>query len=228
LCAQAHATFKDYLPMKDLRQWAPATTRNRDPILEILRTTLPEGLILEVASGSGEHAVYFAPQLPGRVWLPSDVDPTAIASIEAWQREQPCDRFLAPLCLDLATPQWVQTLHHWQTQHPNQPAPAAIVAINLIHISPWTTTLNLIAGAAQCLPSQGILFLYGPYFREGYPTAPSNVEFDAILRSRNPAWGVRALETVVATAATAGFKLQSVHEMPANNLCVILESGLKS
>jgi hypothetical protein len=209
--------------MKDLRQWAPATTRNRDPILAILQTALPTGLVLEVASGSGEHAVYFAPQLPDRVWLPSDVDPTAIASIQAWQLEHPCDCLLEPLCLDLATLQWVQTLQHWQTHHPHQPAPAAIVAINLVHISPWATTFNLITGAAQYLPSQGILFFYGPYFREGYPTAPSNVEFDAILRSRNPAWGVRALETLVATAATAEFTLQAVHEMPANNLCVILK-----
>lgn len=194
----------------DARRHAPATARNRDPILAILREVLPEaGLVLEVASGSGEHAIHFSSALPGLTWQPSDPDATALASIAAWREAEGTANLLAPIRLDASAAQWPVE------------AADALVCINMIHISPWEATLGLIAGAARILRSGAPLVLYGPYRREGHALAPSNAEFDADLRRRDPRWGLRRLEDVAAQADAAGFDLERVDEMPANNLTVV-------
>lgn len=215
-------------PADDLRQHAPATERNRDFILPILRDVMPtSGTVLEISSGTGEHAVYFAPALKPRQWLPSDPDPTARASIRAWQQESPSDNLHPPLMIDVREQQWAvetntvdQPLDHLNLQqHPI----TAIVNINMIHISPWLACLGLMAGAGRILPSGGVLYLYGPYKQGGQHTAPSNAAFDQSLRSRNPEWGVRDLEAVVDAAAVHQLQHQQTIQMPANNLSVIFQ-----
>ncbi len=198
--------------MTDPRQFAPATQRNRDVILEVLRRTLPAtGLVLEVASGSGEHVVHFARHLPALVFQPSDPNPEALASIAAWAAAGGLGNVRPPVQLDVCQPFW-----------PIANA-AALVCINMIHISPWEATLGLISGAAAILPEGAPLYLYGPYVRAGVETAPSNLAFDRSLRERNPAWGVRRLEDVAAAAASAGFAGPDITEMPANNLSVVFK-----
>lgn len=190
---------------------APATQRNREPILDVLRRALPDrGLVLEIASGSGEHAAYFAARLPGLTWQPSDIDAASRESITAWAWESGVTSIRPPLHLDARDEPWPITRAD------------AVVAINVVHISPWEATLGLLAGAARLLPPGGPLFLYGPYRRAGVPTAPSNEAFDASLRERNAAWGVRDLEAVVEAARAVGLRLDEVVEMPANNLSVVL------
>jgi hypothetical protein len=196
--------------MTDLRQYAPATLRNRDPILGILRDVLPKkGCILEIASGSGEHVVHFARSFPDLVFQPSDREPEALASIAAWVEATGVANVLAPTVLDVSQSPW--------------PIAAAdgILCINMIHISPWEATLGLVRGAAAILPSTAPLYLYGPYKREGFATAPSNQAFDRSLRDRNPNWGLRDLEAVAAIAQSVGFSAPTVAEMPANNLSVV-------
>lgn len=205
---------------EDTRQYAPATERNRQPILEVLQRVLPAtGTILEVASGTGQHATYFAPSLAPRHWQPSDPNPQACDSIAAWQSHFPCETLHPPLILDAAATQWpVETSNDpIFKQHPI----SAIVNINMIHISPWAACLGLMAGANRILPSNGVLYLYGPYKRDRQHTAPSNAAFDQSLQRSNPQWGVRDLETVVAAAEAEGFQLKEVVQMPANNLSVI-------
>ncbi|ASC70844.1 hypothetical protein XM38_017910 [Halomicronema hongdechloris C2206] len=160
----------------DHRRHAPATARNREPILQVLERVLPpQGTVLEIASGSGEHAIFFAPRLAGRHWLPSDIDPSALTSIEAWRQTHPCDSLAAPVRLDATDSAWPQTV----TQHVPENCPVvAIVTINMIHISPWQSCLGLMAGAGALLPPQGVLYLYGPFQRHGRHTAPSNEAFD--------------------------------------------------
>jgi len=210
-------------PGSDARRHAPATARNRQPILQVLQQVLPpQGTVLEIASGSGEHAVFFAPRLAPRCWLPSDVDPTALASIKAWQQQCPCDTLYPPLPLDAAAPDWPQTVVQ---QRPGDDPITAIVAINMIHISPWQSCLGLLAGAGGLLPAGGILYLYGPFQRQGGHTAPSNEAFDRSLRSQNPAWGVRHLEAVAEVAARHDLSLAEVVDMPANNLSVVFRRG---
>ena len=196
--------------MTDPRQFAPATQRNRDVILDVLRRTLPAtGLVLEIASGSGEHAVHFAASLPDLVFQPTDPNPDALASIAAWIEAAGARNVRPPVQLDVCQPFW-----------PIANA-AAIVCINMIHISPWEATQGLISGAAAILPSGAALYLYGPYFRAGVETAPSNLAFDRSLRERNPVWGIKRLEEVAAVAGSAGFTGPDVTEMPANNLSVV-------
>lgn len=192
------------------RRYAPATQRNRDPILAVLSRVLPEGTILEIASGSGEHAVYFAPRLPGRRWLPSDRDPDAVASIAAWRDETPEAQgaLLPPIVLDVQQGPW-----------PEEPL-SGVVAINMVHISPWEATLALLAGARTHLRPGGVLYLYGPY-RVGGQMSESNHTFEAWLKSLDPAYGVRELETVVAAAEALGFEHLETVPMPANNLSVV-------
>lgn len=207
------------LPASDLpvpeRRHAPATARNRDPILAVLRDVLPaSGTVLEIAAGTGEHAVHFAKGLPGLVWQPSDPDGAARASISAWADEAGADEaglsnLLAPLALDAAAADW-----------PLERADA-LVCINMIHISPWEATLGLMAGAARLLASGAPLVLYGPYRREGHTIEPGNAAFDEDLKRRNPAWGLRLLEAVAEVADAQGFGLDRVVEMPANNLTVV-------
>jgi SAM-dependent methyltransferase len=193
-------------PPEDLRRVAPAAARNRDPILAALRRLLPEsGLVLEVASGTGEHCAWFAGRMPGLVFQPSDPDPESRASIDAWCAGAPNIR--PALALDAAAA--------WPLERAD-----AVLCINMIHIAPWAATLGLLRGAARLLPAGAPLVLYGPYLREGVPTAPSNEEFDAGLRARDPEWGLRRLEDVAAAAAAEAFDAPEILEMPANNLLV--------
>ena len=200
----------------DERLYAAATQRNRESILGVLRGVLPErGTVLELASGTGEHAVWLAAKLPGIAIQPSDPDPDSRASIAAWVRFTGVPNVRPPLAVDVEAPDWDAT--------PAIPrALAAILCINMIHISPWAATLGLMRGAGALLPPGGVLYLYGAYKRGGAHTAPSNASFDQSLRARDPDWGVRDLEAVNGAAEHAGLAPESVIEMPANNLSVIL------
>ena len=196
--------------MTDARRTAPHVARNAVPILEVLRDVLPaEGLVLEIASGSGEHVLAFARGFPNLAWQPSDPDPVALASIEAWRAAEGAPNLLAPLRLDAAAPDW-----------PLERADA-ILCINMVHISPWAAALGLLDGATRLLPPGAPLYLYGAYRRGGVLTAPSNEAIDRSLRERNPDWGVRRLEDVAAEAERRSLALDRVIEMPANNLSVI-------
>jgi Protein of unknown function (DUF938) len=189
---------------------APAVARNRDPILAVLREVLPAaGTVLEIASGTGEHAVHFAAALPHLVWQPTDPDGEARGSIAAHAAAAGLTNLLPPLELDASAPVWPVTRAD------------ALVSINMIHISPWRATQGLMAGAARVLPAGAPLYLYGPYRRHGQHTAPSNAAFDESLRARDPEWGVRDLDEVAALAAEHGLALQRSVAMPANNLSVI-------
>lgn len=195
----------------DRRRFAPAAARNREPILAVLRDVLPRtGLVLEVASGTGEHARAFALALAPLRWQPSDPDPAARASIEAWRAGGPAG-LLAPLALDAAADAALWPLA----------AADAVVSINMIHVAPPEAGRGLLAGAARLLPPGGPLVLYGPFREGGRHTAPSNAAFDAALRARDPEWGVRDLDTVAADAARHGLRLDRVTRMPANNLTVV-------
>lgn len=194
----------------DKRQ-APAAARNRDPIAEVLAGVLPEtGLVLEIASGSGEHAIWFAERFPGLTWQPSDPDPAALRSIAAWVAQSGLQNLRAPVTLDAAD-------HDWPVGSAD-----AIACINMIHISPWSATEGLMAGAARLLPAGGPLYLYGPYRRGGAHTAPSNEAFDESLRARDPAWGIRDMEAVIEAAEAAGLAFERAVAMPANNFSLIL------
>jgi hypothetical protein len=200
---------------QDLRQYAPATERNREPILAILRQVLPPtGTILEISSGTGEHAVFMAPQLAPCYWLPSDPNPDARLSIAAWQQSEPCDNIYPPIDLDASSDQWLV-----ESKEPI----TAIVNINMIHIAPKAAYLGLFAGAQRLLPIDGILYLYGPFKQGGIHTAPGNAAFDENLRSQNPAWGIRDLEEITAIAHSHNLELQQVYPMPANNLSVVFK-----
>jgi hypothetical protein len=208
--------------MQDARQYAPATLRNREAILETLLQILPStGNILEISSGTGEHAVYFAPHLQPRQWIPTDPNPISISSISAWQKYHPSPNLLAPLTIDVTEPDWQG---HPQLQ--NQDI-QAIVNINMIHIAPWTACLGLMSGASKILPEGGLLYLYGAYKQNGKHTATSNADFDASLRNQNPEWGVRDLEAVIDVAIAQNLVLQTVQPMPANNLSMIFQKTIE-
>jgi Protein of unknown function (DUF938) len=206
----------------DLRRYAPATQRNREPILEVLRQVLPPtGTILEISSGTGEHAIFMAPQLTPRQWLPSDPNPDARASILAWQQATPCDNLYPPIDLDASSPQWsVESDERFKLD-----PIVAIVNINMIHIAPKSAYLGLMAGASRILPNKGILYLYGPFKQDGVHTAPSNAAFDESLKSQNPEWGIRDLAEITTAAETHNLYLQKIYPMPANNLSVIFQSS---
>ena len=207
--------------MNDARQFAPATQRNREYILEVLLKVLPkEGNILEIASGTGEHAVFFAPHLRPRTWQPSDPNPILKDSIEAWRQHLPIDNLNPPLHIDARELVWPV-----EKDTAIEPI-TAIVNINMIHISPPEVCFGLMAGAGRILPNDGILYLYGPFKRYGKHTAPSNASFDESLRSQNSQWGVRDLEEVAEVANKEGLKLLEVIEMPANNLSVVFQRKL--
>jgi hypothetical protein len=196
--------------MIDRRLQYPATERNRDAILDVLRDVLPEaGLVLEIASGSGEHVVHFARAFPGLTFQPSDPEDAALHSIAAWTQDTGAANVLPPVMLDAASDRW-----------PVAKADA-ILCINMIHIAPWRATEGLIRGAATLLPQGAPLYLYGPYRQTGVVTAPSNEAFDDSLKARNPEWGLRDLETVASLARDVGFSAPVVTEMPANNLSVV-------
>jgi SAM-dependent methyltransferase len=196
--------------MADARLHAPSAARNRDPILNVLRRFLPaRGVVLELASGSGEHTVYFAQAFPALAFQPSDPDPQACASIDAWTASAGLPNVRPALALDATAQPWPID------------AADAVLCINMIHISPWQAAIGLVSGAAAILPPGGLLYLYGPYRRNGAHTAPSNEAFDRSLRERNPAWGIRDLEAVAELAAAHGFGPPAVEQMPANNLSLI-------
>ena len=190
---------------------SPSTARNRQPILEVLKTCLPpSGEVLEVAAGAGEHAIFFAEAFPGLEWRPTDPDPDALASIATWRAQAGLPNLLEPLRLDAADPAG------WPVARAD-----VVININMIHISPWAACEGLMAGAGRVLPPGGLLFVYGPYVEPGVETAPSNLAFDESLKARNPAWGLRNLEAVTALAARHGLYLARRVAMPANNLSLI-------
>jgi len=194
----------------DRRLYFPHVARNREPILEVLRRVLPpQGLVLEIASGGGEHAAYFASNLPGVIWQPTDANTEMFESIAAHRTAAGVANLLAPLHLDVTAEQWPVARAE------------AMVCCNMIHIAPWAVTEGLIAGAGRTLARDGLLYLYGPYKIDGRHTAPSNEDFDANLRARNPLWGVRDLTEVSSLAKRHGFALAETVPMPANNLSVI-------
>ena len=194
------------MQMTDAKCYAPATTRNREPICAVLERELPSrGTVLEIASGSGEHAMYFARVFPDLTWQPSDASPSALASIEAWRAEAQLANVRAAIALDV-------TAATWPVAYAD-----AIVCINMIHVSPFEATLGLFAGAAQVLSTGGPLYLYGPYRFGGAFLALSNAEFDRWLRERDPRWGVRDVDDLTSVAADHGFVLSETVAMPANN-----------
>jgi SAM-dependent methyltransferase len=198
-------------PAVGARRSAPAALRNREPIAEVLRNWLPEiGLVLEIASGTGEHAVYFAESFPNLEWQPSDIHPDALDSIRAWREAAELPNVRAPIVLDSAAPGW-----------PIERADC-VLSINMVHISPWASALGLIDGAARILPQGGALILYGPWLKDDIPTAPSNLDFDADLKRRDSAWGLRRVEDFAAAAEERGLALIETRQMPANNLMLLL------
>ena len=195
---------------EDARRFAPAVARNKAPLTEVLARHLPSsGLILEIASGCGEHALHFAAHFPALRFQPTDPDAAALASIAAWQAEAQLPNLRAPLALDVMAGAWPV------------PKADAVLCINMIHIAPWEATTTLMRGAARVLPPDGILFLYGPFKQRGQHTAPSNAEFDASLRAQDTRWGVRDMEAITDIATVAGFAAPLVEAMPANNLSLI-------
>ncbi|WP_404709944.1 DUF938 domain-containing protein [Sphingomonas sp. MMS24-J13] len=194
----------------DQRRSSPSALRNRDPILAVLRRVLPpSGLVLEIASGSGEHVLHFARALPDLVWQPSDPSIEARTSIAAWIASDGAPNVRAPIDLDAAAAPW-----------PVDRADA-ILAINMVHISPWAATVGLMAQAGRILPAGGVVYLYGPYRQSGVPFAPSNAAFDADLKRRDPAWGIRDVADVASVAEAHGLALEEVVAMPANNLSLV-------
>lgn len=188
-----------------MRQKSPAASRNRKPILGVLRQILPSrGVVLEIASGTGEHAVYFARHLPALIWQPSEMGP--LESISAWQISAALPNMLSPVYLDV-------TQRPWPLSRAD-----AIFCANMIHIAPWEACRSLFFGAQETLPPGAPLLLYGPFFRYGVRPAPSNVAFDKHLRSRNTCWGIRELDSVEAVANRCHFTLEAIIKMPANNL----------
>jgi SAM-dependent methyltransferase len=191
---------------------SPAALRNRDPILAVLRRVLPsQGTVLEIASGSGEHAVHFAAELSGLLWQPTDRDADALRSITVRRAAAGLPNLLPPLELDVTAPAWPVVRVE------------AVVSINMIHIAPWPATKGLMAGASRALAPGGVLFLYGPFKENGEHTAPSNRAFDASLRARDPAWGVRDLVDVAELADRCGLDIVERIEMPANNRSVVFQ-----
>lgn len=198
--------------VSDPRQYRPHVARNRDPIVDVLRRVLPsKGLVLEIASGSGEHAAYFAAKFPTLAWQPTDPDPEALASAAAHRADADLPNLLPPLHLDVTAVQW-----------PIAQADA-VICCNMIHIAPWAACEGLIAGAARVLPAGGLLYLYGPYKIGGRHTASTNQAFDERLRAQDATWGIRDLEEVTALAVQHGFALAETVPMPAKNLSVICQ-----
>lgn len=189
---------------------APATLRNRDAIVEVLRDILPDqGTILEVASGTGEHAVYFGRTFPSLTFQPSDPEPACCESIAAWTKREAVPNILPPKQLDAQAAQWdVENV-------------AAILCINMVHISPWESSIGLFEKAGKLLPPGAPFYLYGPYLREDVETAPGNLAFERSLKSRNLRWGLRDVADMDALAARNGFVRESLIEMPANNISLV-------
>jgi Protein of unknown function (DUF938) len=194
----------------EARKVAPAAARNRDAICGVLDRILPDnGYVLEIASGSGEHIVHFAARWPHLIWQPSDPEPGARGSIDAWAADASLGNLSAAIDVDVMDDDWPVG----QVD--------AILCINMVHIAPWAATRGLMKGAGRLLPASGLLYLYGPFREADVPLAESNVAFDASLRSRDPAWGLRDMESVIATASDHGLSFVQRIAMPANNVSLI-------
>jgi SAM-dependent methyltransferase len=194
----------------DARESAPSAERNKQPILDVLVRVLPScGLVLEIGSGTGQHAAHFAQALPALTFQPSEMDLDRHASIKAWAAAGKLSNMNPPLAIDVTKRPWPVS------------AVDAVVCINVIHISPWETTLGLMAGAGSILPAGGVLVTYGPYLRGGAHTSQSNQAFDASLRARNPLWGVRDIDAVARAAGNEGLVLEEAVQMPANNFTLV-------
>lgn len=197
-------------PASGSRRSAPAALRNREPIAEVLEQWLPpSGLVLEIASGTGEHAACFAERFPRLEWQPSDIHPDALSSIAAWRDATRLSNLLAPLAIDAGSGDW-----------PIGRADA-VLSINMVHISPWASALGLLDGASRLLGAGAPLVVYGPWLKDDIPTVPSNLAFDADLKRRNPAWGLRRVEEFAEAAEPRGFALEATRPMPANNLMLL-------
>ena len=197
-------------PAAGLRRSAPAALRNREPIAAVLADWLPErGPVLEIASGTGEHAIYFAERFPDLEWQPSDTHPTALESIRAWREAARLLNLREPLKIDAAANDW-----------PIDRA-SAVLNINMVHISPWASAVGLLKGAARVLPEGGPLILYGPWLKDDIETAPSNLAFDVDLKYRDPEWGLRRVEDFAASASEHRLQLVEARAMPANNLMLL-------
>jgi hypothetical protein len=195
---------------------SPAADRNKQPILERLRRLLPEhGTALEIASGTGQHAAWFAAGMPGWTWQPTDADPSVLPAIAAWSAQAQVSNVRPPLRLDVLAAQWPVEAAPFEERFD------AVYCANLLHISPWATCAALMQGSARHLTPEGVLVTYGPSIEDGVPTAPSNVAFDASLRERDPAWGLRRLQDVAREAQRAGLALRERHAMPSNNLLLV-------
>lgn len=203
-----------YSSFQSKKKYAPATQRNREPILAVLKEILPShGTILEIASGTGEHALFFATNFPQLQWIPSDINPESLLSISAWRQDCKTHNLQPPLRLDMMQTNWQRQLIQSDIQ--------GVICINMIHISPWQSFLGLMAGATQILPKDGILYFYGPYKIDDKHTAPSNEEFDESLKAQNPDWGVRNLNKVIKIGDKYNFQLEKTVEMPTNNLSLV-------
>ncbi|MGB5220944.1 MAG: DUF938 domain-containing protein [Polyangiales bacterium] len=190
--------------------FAPAAERNREPILEVLRRVLPaSGTVLEIASGTGQHAVFFSERLPQLRWQPSDPAADALRSIRAWVSEEARENLLAPIDLDVRSKPWPVARAD------------AMLCINMIHVSPWEASEALFEGAQRLLSADAPLVTYGPYRVHGEHTAPSNAAFDQSLRSRNPRWGVRDIDELSELATRTDFTLEESVLMPANNMTLV-------
>ncbi len=197
-----------------MKRHAPATTRNSAAIAEVLAKELPAtGTVLEIASGSGEHALYFARAFPQIIWQPTDFDSEALESIAEWRAEAGLSNIAAPFQLDAGASRWPVE------------AADAIFCCNMIHISPWSATKGLFAGAERVLPSSGKLILYGPFLESDVETALSNLQFDQSLKGRNPAWGLRQLKDLDTLAALHRMKRAQRYTMPANNLTLVYQKS---
>ena len=209
-----------------MKQFSTASERNRQPILDVLLRLLPpQGRALEVASGTGQHVAHFAQHLPGWQWQPSDLDGDGFESIAAWCAEAGdgtgARNVAPPLLLDVMAANWPSATAHSRGTFGKDFD--LIFCANMLHISPWATGAALMQGAARHLSEHGVLVTYGPYLERDRPTSPGNLAFNQSLRGRNPTWGIRSLEDVVAQAKLAGLELQERVEMPANNLMLVFE-----
>jgi len=216
------------------RRSAPAALRNRGPIAAVLAEWLPAtGLVLEIASGSGEHVVHFAERFPALDWQPSDVHADALASIRAWRNEAGAPNIREPIAIDAASSNWpldradamlsikIDSDSCDDPQSAQKGGFDVVLNLNMVHISPWSAALGLLDGAARVLKRGGALILYGPWLQAGVETAPSNLAFDQQLRERDPDWGLRRVEDFDAAASERGFALEKTHAMPANNLMLL-------
>jgi SAM-dependent methyltransferase len=224
------------VPATGPRRSAPAAARNRQPIADVLREWLPaSGLVLELASGTGEHVVHFAQQFPALEWQPSDLHQDALQSIAAWRSRAALPNVRPPLTIDAAAPDWPIdradavlsiNMDSDSCDHPKRAEKGSfdvVLNLNMVHISPWNAALGLLDGAARVLNRGGALILYGPWLQAGVEPAPTNLAFDQQLRQRDPEWGLRCVEDFEAAASQRGFTLEQTRAMPANNLMLLFE-----